>query len=175
MCKFLNTVVDTKVIRVFGFVPIFFRVFMAWYPPKPPSLDMVNRPESLARFALGEPKSVRVPASPLVPCTRNSRLLHATFQAFISHKKQGKISNSINTEIVRKTEYSKNMAAARLFVILHLNIAIEAMTDTSMKNRRNVEQNKPLLSTGFGWNEFTALHMNQGIGSLKTKIKPWIS
>ncbi len=38
MCKILTRIVETKVIRVFGFVPIFFRVFRFWYPPKAPLL-----------------------------------------------------------------------------------------------------------------------------------------
>ncbi len=38
LCKILKNVVETMVIMVFGFVPIFFRVFGFWYPPKPPLL-----------------------------------------------------------------------------------------------------------------------------------------
>ncbi len=75
----------------------------------------------------------------------------------------------MSNDIVRNNAYNINIAAARLLVILHLKKAIEDITETSMKKRRKVEQNRPLLFTDLGCQEFTALQMNHGIGNLQLR------
>lgn len=55
--------------------------------------------------------------------------------------------------------------------IFHLQAAIEIITKRSMRKRRTIAQNKPLLLTATGLRPLKIEKRNQGTGSLQGKDK----
>lgn len=77
------------------------------------------------------------------------------------------ILSSSMTLTTRKTKYSKNISKPRLLLILHLQAAMDMMTNSSMRKRRTMAQNRPLLLTSTGFKSLIMLKMSQGNGRLE--------
>lgn len=71
------------------------------------------------------------------------------------------------TLTTRKTKYSKNIRKPRLLLILHLQAAMDMMTNSSMRKRRTMAQNRPLLLTSTGLKSLIMLKISQGNGRLE--------
>lgn len=61
---------------------------------------------------------------------------------------QDMILSSSITLTIRNTKYRANMVNPKNLFIFHLDVAIEMITNRSMRKSRTIAQNRPLLLTG---------------------------